>query len=202
MPTNPLPFGEILAGPMLALIQADTIAAQASAEFIENVGFVNGGANGNFGDMRMITFTYQKQNIGDPPETVTLQVPLLSLIPIPLLQVREADIDFGIEITDTQSSGLAQSHLRTSAGNLTYLDGNRTAMQAILREQTDTHIQMKMKVTFAQADIPSGLSRLFQVMDNSLSSNTVVGNGNGNGNVIIVPPPPPPDNPPDNPPIN
>lgn len=202
MPTNPLPFGEILAGPMLAMIQADTIAAQASAEFIENVGFVNGTQNGNFGQMRMITFTYQKQNIGEPAETITLKVPLLSLIPIPLLQVREAEIDFGVEIIDMQSSGPAQSHLRTASGNLSYLDGNRTAMDVILREQRDTHIQMKMKVHFAQADIPSGLSRLLQVMDNSLLSTTNTNSNNGGGGIIIPPPPPPDEAPPDTPPSN
>ncbi|MFN0200532.1 MAG: DUF2589 domain-containing protein [Bacteroidia bacterium] len=178
MPTNPLPFGEILAGPMLALIQADTIAAQASAEFIENVGFVNGQAGDNFGAMRMITFTYQKQAIGEAPQTVTIQVPLLSLIPIPLLQVKDAQIDFGVEISDTQSSGLARSQLRTVGGDLLYLDGNRTAMSAILREQTDSRIQLKMKVTFAQADVPSGLARLFQVIDQSIVLATSSGNGN------------------------
>lgn len=188
MPTNPLAFGDILAGPIIAMIQADTIAAQASAEFIENVGFVNGQANDNFGNMRMVTFTYQKQNIGEAPQTVTLQVPLLSLIPIPLLQVKDANVEFGVEITDMQSTGNAQSRVRTTTGNLSYLDGNRTAMQAIVREHTDTKIQMKLSINVAQADIPIGLARLFQVMDGSIVvNNSNSSNNSGNGSADTAP---------------
>ena len=53
--------------------------------------------------MRTLDFTYQTQDVGGP-HIQRISIPLLTLVPLPLLQVKEADFDFDIQIVDALSA--------------------------------------------------------------------------------------------------
>jgi len=183
---------EMIGAPMVAMIQGETLAAQATAEFIETVGFV---ASSNpqadeFGKLRMVTFSYQKQDINGQAEIVEMQLPVLSLIPIPLLHIAEAEIEFGVKITDVVQIN-SKSQFKSSQNNNYPLNVGLSNIQGAIttplkfETQTNTDVQMNVKVKVAQADIPEGLKQLFRIFDVSMQASAPApiqsSTGNGGG---------------------
>ncbi len=175
-----LPFGQVIAAPMLAMIEGETIAARATTEFIESIGFVKDSTtdNNSFGKVRTVTFSYVKQNIDGKNETVTLTLPLLSLVPIPLLQIHKAEIEFGLDIA--AKSKITTSEVKSKSGTQilpsqkvnTYAMLKRMPTTSTAEHDITTNMQMKVKIEIGQSDIPIGLSKLFQVFETSVQSKT------------------------------
>lgn len=173
---------EVIGAPLLALVQAEAQSAQATAEFIERLGFdrsVTSGEN-DLGQLRMITFRYQKPGIDGTPEVFELNIPLLSLLPIPILQVRHADFEFYIRIVDSLTE--QDTTVASTGEGGQFLDPTRKQLRATLGRlpststtgRTSLDANMKINVRMEQADIPMGLSRLLEVMDQSTSSTSVI----------------------------
>lgn len=112
-----LPFGRIIGGPMVAAIQAQSLAAQATVNFIKEVGFTrpsgsdenNLDASGDMGSVRNVTFKYTRKRAEGSgsgnaagEEEVSLTVPLLTIVPIPYIRIDEMSIQFTANITEQQ----------------------------------------------------------------------------------------------------
>jgi hypothetical protein len=120
-PTDPeaMQLFQIIGAPLLAVIQAEAQAAQVSAEFIKRIGFDSppaaagqaaGGAAGALGEptalqdggalggLRMAEFRIERYGADGSPQPLVARVPVLSLFPIPLLQVKHADFEFDIRV--------------------------------------------------------------------------------------------------------
>ncbi len=70
------------AGPLMAVIDAQSAAALTTMDFIRNVGFDENG------DARNVSFIYDRLNsTSGEIESKTLTVPLLTIIPIPYIRV-------------------------------------------------------------------------------------------------------------------
>ena len=82
-----LPFGTIIGGPLQACVEAQTNAAQATWKFIRDVGLTEG-ENGEK-KATYVSFVYRKNG-----RDATLNVPLLTIVPIPYLAIRDIDIAF------------------------------------------------------------------------------------------------------------
>lgn len=123
-----LPFGRVIGGPMTAAIQAQSLAAQATVNFIKEVGFTRvdstpsageaSDANGDMGEVRNVTFKYRRKSVtgveegnNDGEEEVNLTVPILTIVPIPYIRIEEMTIQFTANITEQQeySRGSANS---------------------------------------------------------------------------------------------
>ena len=176
-------FYQLLGAPLVAIIQAETQAAQATAEFIERVGFdkkPEKGGTGEFGDLRLIHFKYQKTGFDGIIQTYEVSVPLLSLVPIPALQIKNAELDFFVKITDMQSTEMAGSMADEATNKGNFLSNARLEFKASMGRMSGTQstqhsseMQMRVKVNVEQADIPAGLSHLFRIMDDSISNSPV-----------------------------
>ena len=182
MINTPIDFGEMIGAPLNAIIQGETIAAQASADFIQTVGFVPDGLADSFGSLRMISFEFERKSESNPngTETAIMRVPLLSLIPIPLLQVKNATIEFGLNITDfvssqassQTSSGGAQSRIASKGFSFVGAAKPRVKVlpqpiptKSTTTQNTTTNVDLQMKLNIVQADIPSGLAKLFSAFE-------------------------------------
>lgn len=187
-----LKLHELLGSTMVAVIQADALAAKATLEFIETVGFVTPPDGGDEGDetetaaggrLRMASFGYRKRDEADEIADFVAEVPILSLVPIPALQVKDATFSFAVKIEDIT---------KTTAGNpgptkgedmigepksrlVTFL--RPTATELITRpaaasgsrteEVRSTH-HLDVKVTMGQADITTGMEKIFNLMDQAI----------------------------------
>jgi hypothetical protein len=171
MINTPIDFGEMIGAPLHAIIEGETIAAQASADFIKTVGFVPNGAADSFGSLRMITFQFERQSEVETgkTETATMRVPLLSLIPIPLLQVKNASIEFGLNITEfltnkTETTGSTTPFLSPPKARVKVLP-QPIPTKSTTTQDTTTKVDVQLKMNIVQADIPSGLAKLFSVFE-------------------------------------
>ena len=177
-----IPFHQIIGAPLLAMVQGQAQAAQATAEFIERIGFKqikggNGVVEDSLGELRMITFSYQKPDDAGNPQTYQIEIPLLSLIPIPGIQIKEGELEFNIKVNDIQSSNTRTTLNNPSAEEGDWLSQGRVEFRAAMgKMETSTsgrqssELQMKVKMKVEQAEIPAGLSQLFRLMDQSINS--------------------------------
>jgi Protein of unknown function (DUF2589) len=197
MINTPIDFGEMIGAPLNAIIQGETIAAQASADFIQTVGFVPDGVTDSFGSLRMISFEFERksESTQGATETAIMRVPLLSLIPIPLLQVKNATIEFGLNITDfvssQASSGNAQGKI--AGKEFSFVGAVKPRVKVLPQpiptkstttQDTTTKVDLQMKLNIVQADIPSGLAKLFSAFEAAMGEIKPIAKE--------VPPPPPP----------
>ncbi|AVI00310.1 hypothetical protein C5L38_35335 (plasmid) [Streptomyces sp. WAC00288] len=82
----PLPFEQIIGGPLQGVIRASAMAANETAQFINNVGF------DAKNQARMVKFSYESAEHGEADQTTTpekrvvtnVEVPLLAVVPIPI----------------------------------------------------------------------------------------------------------------------
>lgn len=120
-----LPFGRVIGGPMVAAIHAQSLAAQATVNFIKEVGFFRPGetnegenddTNGNFGEVRNVVFKFKRKKVAgsgggnaDGEEEVSLTVPILTIVPIPYVRIDEMTIQFTANITEQQEFSYGSS---------------------------------------------------------------------------------------------
>ena len=162
-----LPLGDLLGGTMVAVVQADALAARATLEFVQEVGFVPGADAATTGSLRMAAFRYQKRDEdGQVAEFVT-EVPRLSLVTIPALQVKEAKFSVIAKIDEIRKSGGEAAATRTQL-----IARPATTSGASTEEVRSSH-HLQVEVTMTQADVTVGLERVFQLMDEAIRDRKV-----------------------------
>ncbi|TVR97803.1 MAG: DUF2589 domain-containing protein [Rhodospirillales bacterium] len=101
-------LGELIAAPVTALLEADYQSARRVIDLIQHFGFEppegedaevsdEAGFPRRFGKMRTVSFVVRRQQ-GAKSVPYVIRVPLLSLVPLPLLQIKEADFDFSVRV--------------------------------------------------------------------------------------------------------
>lgn len=155
-----LPIHQLIGAPIVALIQAESAAAQASASFIETFGFSGSKEGDSFGHLRSVTFTYTKQDVNGKDVTEEIQLPVLSLVPIPLLQIKDATFDFSLKITNTDEPRETKKE-EEKLVQLKGIFGKKPAGNDHMNQDVD----INMKINIVQSDIPVGLSRLFNILE-------------------------------------
>ena len=131
----------------------------------------------------MLEFTYQSHDLGGNYRQ-HVKIPLLTLVPLPLLQVKEADFDFDIQIVDAltadtdatfslKNGASPKAHvpegvkLRVAMASAKSADSRKSGLQQSLTAN------MKVKVRMEQADMPGGLANLLHLTTNNLQMETV-----------------------------
>lgn len=230
---------QLIGAPLLAVVEAEVKAAQASVEFIRRIGFEkpvssrlpsarppllpatsSGTETGNqstatakqsndddllqnggdLGKLKVISFAHSAQDRNGERHTFETSVPVLSLFPLPLLQIKSSEFDFGVRIiecvssvpvdsfqqerkvpiemksgeTDAKNNADSKSNSDDIDYDADFLSRRRPHMKAALASSTysqrRTDMQMKIKVRMEQADIPAGLAKLLHLMDQSIQS--------------------------------
>ncbi len=160
---EPLYFHEIIGTPIRAIIEGETLAAQATAQFIKEVGFANGKDEDDFGSIRMITFSYEKTNEEGDIVIATIQVPLLSILPIPMMQIKQTDLDYNISITSVEDDKATETKKL------------RTIFKENNNGETSQSYNIKINMQIEQSDIPVGLSKMFNIMEGAITETTNTG---------------------------
>ena len=170
---------QLIAGPLIATIEADALSAQKYLDYLMNITFESyNPVTGETGKLRMLTFSFIEHDINGSQKK-SVSIPLMTLVPLPLLQVQEADFDFDVKIIDALSECLEET-LSMEQG--TYIKEQQNVrefrMRASLAPQykSSTHegelqqslaANMKVKVNMRQTDIPAGLSKLLHIATNN-----------------------------------
>lgn len=176
-----LPFHQIIGAPLTAIVEGQAQAAQATAEFIERVGFSQQGeeGSGEIGKLKMVSFSYNKPDVNGELKEYKLEIPLLSMVPIPSIEVKEAELEFNIKVADVQTIQ-GQTQLADSnavAGD--WMSKERIELRTTMgKMQTSEHrnvdVQMNVKLKLQQADLPEGVQHLFRIMDQTINSEEAI----------------------------
>ena len=168
---------QLIAAPLVATVEADALSTQKYLDHLFSIAFEQNGENEHTpGKLRYISFNYQEGG-----KTRTISLPLMSLVPFPLLQVKEAEFHFDINIVDSVTTQAEKSFhiLPSKTGNdenpepeftlrATLAAKSPTAATAKQNESSSMTANMQVKVIMQQADIPGGLTNLLQLTNNSL----------------------------------
>jgi len=74
-----VPLYQIIGAPLLALVQGETQAAQATARFIQEIGFETSPDEPlQFGRLKTLTFRYSKISVGGTITELEVEIPVLS----------------------------------------------------------------------------------------------------------------------------
>lgn len=184
-----LPFGNIIGGPMKAAIEAQALAAKATVDFIQTVGFtaptsgVSLDASGDWGVLRTLQFEYAQHNVDGTEQTATLTVPVLTVVPIPHLRIDEMTIDFMVKITEEYKNshdGTTEAKFDTSASGgfkpwWGGVNANFNASLSVKHSSTSssssrfqTEATMNVHVRAVQDSIPGGLQRMLTILENAI----------------------------------
>ncbi|UQA54909.1 DUF2589 domain-containing protein [Polyangium aurulentum] len=132
------------------VVDADGMAAQATADFIQSVGF-------DKGELRMVQFTYDHPDQSGVMKKYVVSVPLLTIVPIPLLGVQEAELSFTTTVvemsSDEKSAPMLLAKVAPSAGGD---DGKQ--------DQANITFTVKMSRT----DMPAGISNMMGLLGNKV----------------------------------
>jgi hypothetical protein len=139
-----------------ATVKADTLASQEYANYLMETAFENPAEiNGETPLLKTISFLYAE---GASGRYRRVTVPLMSLLPLPMLCIKEAEFDFDVNVvaaSDNERLGIALAQTK--------------APQADGASPTSMHVKLKLQ----QSDIPGGLSRLLNVVDHAIYSSSV-----------------------------
>ena len=110
--TTAVNFGSLVGAQLTALIEAEVEGAEQASEYIEKVGFEEG-ENGAL-KLRMVTFEMTRRDVDGVSRPHLISVPVLTLVPIPLLTIEEATLDFDLYVeqvvdVDTKESSNTNS---------------------------------------------------------------------------------------------
>lgn len=102
-----LDMHSLIAGPLVAACEAETMLAAATAKFIEDVGLEDG-VEGQSRRARTTAFSFERGIVGEDGtsmgvETVSMEVPLLSMVKIPTLGIDDLNITFDMEVKSSES---------------------------------------------------------------------------------------------------
>jgi len=168
-----LSLAQLIGAPIHALVDAEAQSAMATARFVRAVGFTGPkegepGGMGDLGDLQMARFTRRRRNADGTEEDVEVQIPLLSMLPIPALQIKDAELDYTVKIVQTEALPQRQAEVNQlirpqDAGPLR--EPPATLRAAFAREpragdRRSVDMLVKMKLRIEQADMPGGLAQL------------------------------------------
>ena len=192
-----LPFGNIIGGPMKAAIEAQALAAKSTIDFIQKVGFKpkddtdpffpDDGGNADVGDVRYVTFKYTVQNEDGSSSEASIEVPILTIVPIPFIRIDEMTIDFLAKISEMRAETRKAGSESNSTFNVSakyggqwwspvsvgikasYSSRHTSSTEANSRYQTE--MTMNVHVRAVQDELPAGMSRILNILEDLVKEN-------------------------------
>ena len=189
-----LPFGRIIGGPMTAAIEAQALAAQSTVNFIKSVGFDTPAnpAAGELGSVRNVEFTYQRKKItptgttgtaNDDEETVTLTVPILTIVPIPYIRIESLTIDFTANITEQHEDSVSFNNTTVAETSINGKYGNflspvnvqfaakfstKSSLSTASKNKTSVEATIDINLKAVQDEMPAGLAKVLTILETAI----------------------------------
>ena len=168
-----IPFGALIGGPMTAAIEAQAKSAMTSVEFIRSVGFDKDG--------NVVNVVFKFKNGPANADVMSLEVPLLTIVPIPFLRIETMDINFKASISQsTQTSDKTQSVVESSAnlkvgGSYWFVKAEMSASVSAKKDTTSSRdsryaveYTMDISVHAVQDDVPGGMAKVLNLLTESV----------------------------------
>lgn len=187
-----LPMGDLIGGPLAAACDAQVRLANATADFIKEVGFMPPDAassDGNAtGDVRTVAFRFDRPSTSQaddgsrPMERVELEVPLLSVVKVPNLAIDRVGITFDMEVKNTEQSretrstqGSMSAQARLGWGPFkarVNISGSVSSHKENTRS-TDHSARYHVELNATDQGMPEGLARVMDLISQSVAPRAI-----------------------------
>lgn len=169
--TSAVDFGSLVGAQLSALIEAEVEGAEKTSEFIERVGFEKQD-DGSL-SLRTVAFDMARRDVDGTIRLHTIKVPVLTLVPIPLLTIEEADLQFELQVEDippAKSDSASSTQTKVGASLLTRARNRLvTRLARTSHQDTTAKSDLKMSVKIRQSAFPLGIERLLNTADLSVA---------------------------------
>lgn len=174
---------ELLSAPLVAMIQADAMTARAALEFIQTAGFLPPAAGETVpeaepaGRLRMAEFRYKKLDENNELSEFVASVPVLSLVPIPSLQIKDAKVALSAKITDVVEPTKTEAAPAATRIRPTVSLVEARPLQVMAKPVSSSGAKgqeirgsydLDIQISLGQADIASGMEKIFGLMDRAI----------------------------------
>lgn len=172
-----LPLEYIVSAPLIAAVKAQRVAAETTKQFVESL-------IGTDGTPTTVDFKVNQKN-GDDSNQITVNAPLLAMVPVPHLRIDSLTTRFTFEISQTHrdtketsksidtsvSSGKALSPWVSASvkGSISSKSANESS--------TNRSGQLDITVQASESEVPEGLARVLSLMTSAIQ--TPAGGGSG-----------------------
>ena len=175
-----LPMDTLIGGPLTAACDAQVMLAKATSDFITDVGFDNDKK------VRMVDFSFSKpeqiEKADGSVEVVKtdyeVSVPFISIVSVPTLQVDNVDVSFNMEVkssfSESKKSDRAAAFSAEGGGRIgpfsvkVKVSGSISSSSASERK-SDNSAKYAVQVTAKQTGTPEGLSRVMDILQQSIA---------------------------------
>jgi len=175
-----LPMEQIIGGPLQSIIKAQALAASSTVDFIQQVGLNGTDGNGNR-SARTVEFSFDRRVPGTDDngndvvseERVNLNVPLLTIVPVPFIRIATTDINFECQVSsstinssDTNfgvSAEASGGFWGVKVGVKSSFSYNSKSSDTVNRSAT-----LKVDVHAVQDEIPAGLDRVLTILQTAI----------------------------------
>ena len=176
-----IPFGSIIGAPLSACIEAQANAAKTSWEFIRDVGLVDT-EDGKGKQAIYVNFEFRKNG-----RSTTLSVPLLTIVPIPYLAIKDINIAFKASISASSSASttvkksleVGASMKASASTNLGFFKGSMEMSASVSSKKDSTSTRdskysveytMDVSVSAGQDDMPAGMAKVLEILNQSIDT--------------------------------
>jgi len=209
MPTNMgdqfrgLPMGDLIGGPLMAACDAQVRLANATAAFIQQIGFkpidnkikmgeVGFDPDPNKMEVRTVQFKFTRpaaNQIKDDKtsptiltEDVSLEVPLLAIVKIPSLAITTVDITFDMEVKNSERSTESEDQKGSFSADASIGWGpfslrvhveGSVATHKENTRESDQSAKYHVEVKAEDKGMPEGLARVLDMMNSAIAPKTV-----------------------------
>lgn len=175
-PVQTVKLMDLLASAAIATVQAGAAASVEYYKNLCNIGFEQYDPNTNtVNGMRTLTFEYPYDG-----KMEQISVPVLSLVPLTMLQVEDADFNFDVQVADMDSDETIEASVEvvdSNTGTTDVLNVNRipnmrvTLLPSRKAAEKGNGISpsgsgLSVHLTLKQSDMPGGMARFLQVINN------------------------------------
>ncbi len=165
-----LPLEFIISAPMTGAINAQAMAAQSTIDFIEKIGLKDTGGKTT---VNMVDFVYAIQN--NKSETKKLSVPLLSMVPVPFIRIKDINIAFDFKIETMQKDQQKESKKITvdSSYNIWF---QKTSVHGVYsssknsKSTVDKSAHLAITVNAVQDEMPTGLKTMLDIFSDLIQA--------------------------------
>ena len=167
-----LSLHELLGSTLTSIIDAQKKSLEVTKNFIEEFGFGSDKEGDDWGELKTVTFQYSNDK-GEKK----VSVPLLSLFPIPMLKIKDAEIDFDLKISSTKREHLKKEDNETLTDeNSKIVIRGAIAPSSRLSQQklSSGTAQISVKVNLVEEDLTPGLNNFYNLMAGAVTTTEVV----------------------------
>ena len=175
-----LPMDQLIGGPLKAACDSQIQLAKATADFIQKVG-LEVDADGVM-KARTVDFAYTKPvndgNGGYTDAKFDLNVPILTILNTPALQVKEVEVDFTMEVKSSTSEKSSRDYeaaidteIKAGWGPVSVdvkIHGSVSAKSENARS-SDTSAKYNVKVIARDEGMPEGLKRCLDIVQSAIA---------------------------------